>query len=42
MEVWHEEKQKNNNNFKNELKVQVQQETAKIKQQNEEKQQIHI
>ena len=41
-ELKHEEKQKNNNNFKNELKVQVQQETAKIKQQNEEKQQIHI
>ena len=32
----------NNNDFKNELKVQVQQDTAKIKQQNEEKQQKHI
>ena len=41
-ELKHEEKHKNNNDFKNELKVQVQQETAKIKQQNEEKQQKHI
>ena len=41
-ELKHEEKQKNNNNFKNGLKVQVQQETAKIKQQNEEKQQKNI
>ena len=38
----HEEKHKNNNDFKNELKVQVQQDTTKIKQQNEEKQQKHI
>ena len=41
-ELKHEEKHKNNNDFKNELKVQVQQDTAKIKQQNEEKQQKHI
>ena len=41
-ELKHEEKQKNNNNFKNGLKVQVQQETAKIKQQNEEIQQKYI
>ena len=41
-ELEHEEKQKNNNNFKNGLKVQVQQETAKIKQQHEERQQNHI
>ena len=38
----HEEKHKNNNDFKNELKVQVQQDTAKIKQQNEEIQQKYI
>ena len=38
----HEEKHKNTNDFKNELKVQVQQDTTKIKQQNEEKQQKHI
>ena len=41
-ELKHEEKHKNNNNFKNGLKVQVQQETAKIKQQNEEIQQKYI
>ena len=41
-ELKHEEKHKNNNDFKNELKVQVQQDTTKIKQQNEEKQQKHI
>ena len=41
-ELKHEEKHKNNNDFKNELKVQVQQDTAKIKQQNEEIQQKYI
>ena len=41
-ELKNEEQHKNNNDFKNELKVQVQQDTAKIKQQNEEKQQKHI
>ena len=41
-ELKHEEKHKNNNDFKNELKVQVQQYTAKIKQQNEERQQKYI
>ena len=41
-ELKHEEKHKNNNDFKNELKVQVQQDTAKIKQQNEERQQKYI
>ena len=41
-ELKHEEKHKNNNDFKNELKVQVQLDTAKIKQQNEEIQQKYI
>ena len=41
-ELKNEEQHKNNNDFKNELKVQVQQDTTKIKQQNEEKQQKHI
>ena len=41
-ELKHEEKHKNNNDFKKELKVQVQQDTAKIKQQHEEIQQKYI
>ena len=41
-ELKNEEQHKNNNDFKNELKVQVQQDTTKIKQQNEEIQQKYI